>query len=63
MGTSGTIVGKTVDETYSSRWTKSKKKSWTYSLDRNFYASVAYLTIDVTASVKSPDGSLEISND
>ncbi|MBG9797696.1 hypothetical protein O0555_18775 [Brevibacillus laterosporus] len=63
VGTSGTIVGKTVDETYSSGWTKSHKESWTYSLDRDFYASVAWLTIDVTASVKGPDGSLEISND
>ncbi|MBG9790277.1 hypothetical protein [Brevibacillus laterosporus] len=63
VGTSGTIVNKAVDETYSSGWTKSKKKSWTYSLDRDFYGSVAWLTIDVTASVKGPDGSLEISWD
>ncbi|TPH10552.1 hypothetical protein EGH10_12710, partial [Brevibacillus laterosporus] len=63
VGTSGTIVGKTVDETYSSGWTKSTKKSWTYSLDRDFYGSVAVLTINVTASVKGPDGSLEISWD
>ncbi|MBG9773531.1 hypothetical protein O0555_18805 [Brevibacillus laterosporus] len=63
MGTSGTIVGKAVDETYSSGWTKSKKKCLTYSLDRDFYGSVAWLTIDVTASVKGPDGSLEIPND
>ncbi|QOS98095.1 hypothetical protein JNUCC42_16395 [Brevibacterium sp. JNUCC-42] len=63
VGTSGTIIGKTIDETYSSGWTKSTKKSWTYSLDRDFYGSVAILTIDVYASVKGANGSLEITND
>ncbi len=63
VGTSGTYIGKTVDETYTSGWTKSKKKSWTYTLDRVFYGSVAYLTIDVVASVSGEDGELEITSD
>ncbi|MGF9819922.1 hypothetical protein [Brevibacillus agri] len=63
VGTSGTYIGKTVDETYSSGWQKSKKKSWTYTLDRVFYGSVAFLTIDVVAAVSGEDGELEITSD